>query len=718
MAIHAMRPATKSRANVLGDLRAEFDHQMLKSAFLETADYKTLIDTTDRPIVVGRRGTGKSALAYRLQEHWRSASHTDTVALAPTEEQIIGLRAMMPGFYGSKYSMIRAGARSAWRYALLAETAHVLTRHYKFQHVSSPDLLRRHSEAWIPLGADLSMRLRRKLLQVGALIDSSTRIAEIPTLLELNALQDAVDAALRELRQHVVILIDRVDEGYEPDELGVALVDALVLAAIDINTRIDHARVTLFLRDNMARAVEQLDPDYSRNIEGQTLRLHWEEGQLFSLICNRLRQAFDVEAESDLKVWNRCTARELQGRDGFKKCLRLTLYRPRDILALLNDAFLVAQREGRQEIIESDVDLTAQQISKNRLDDLHKEYSAILPGLRLHTASFAQAAPEMTVAEAYELVDRSSEAIRADEAAAQTFTLLNTPSDISSALYSVGFLGIKDPASGVTAFCHDGRMLDRTLKDTDRVMVHPCYWMALGVAHADIEPGRAQEIFDDYDIRVVSASPEIRKAKLSRLIGELDRMRVGDEAATEFEDWCLRAIQVIFAVQLTNIELHPNGGAVQRRDVVATNLTKSPFWKRIREDYAVRQVIFEVKNYKDMGPEEYRQMTTYLAGEYGNAGFIITRDDSENLLSDRELPWMREIYNRQKKLVVKLTGSFLRRILSKLRSPQRHDEAESAVEQAVRRLHAELSRGADTPRQETQEEEGLGSPVGATVWCG
>ena len=46
--------STKSRANVLGDLRAEFDQQMLKFAFLETADYKTLIDTTDRPIVVGR----------------------------------------------------------------------------------------------------------------------------------------------------------------------------------------------------------------------------------------------------------------------------------------------------------------------------------------------------------------------------------------------------------------------------------------------------------------------------------------------------------------------------------------------------------------------------------------------------------------------------------------------------------------------------------------
>jgi Cdc6-like AAA superfamily ATPase len=675
-----MAISAKSRANVLGDLRAEFDHRMLQSAFLETADYKTLIDTTDRPIVVGRRGTGKSALAYQLEKHWRSASHTDTIALAPTEEQIIGLRGLMPEFYGSKYSMIRAGARTAWRYALLAETAHALTRHYKFMHVASPHLLRRHADGWVTLGSDLAMRLRKKLLQVGVLIDASTRISEIPALLEVNQLQDAVNDALTELKHSVVIMIDRVDEGYEPDELGVALVDALVLAAIDMNSRVDQVRVTLFLRDNMARAVEQLDPDYSRNIEGQTLRLHWEEGQLFSMICNRLRLAFGIEAESDLKVWNRCTARGLEGRDGFKKCLRLTLYRPRDILALLNDAFHVAARENRQQIIDNDVEQTAQQISRNRLDDLYKEYSVILPGLRQHASSFAQGPPEMTVAEAYTLVDRGSDALKADEAAAQTFTLLNSPSDIGNALYSVGFLGVKDPATTVTAFCHDGRMLDRSLKDSDRVMIHPCYWMALGIVAGEIDAGRAQEIFDDYDIRVVSARPEIRKAKLGQMIGEFDRMPIGDAGASDFEEWCLRAVQIIFAVQLTNIELHPNGSAVQRRDVVGRNLAQSPFWKRVREDYGVRQVIFEIKNYKELGPDEYRQMSTYLNGEYGNAGFMITREDNEDLLSNRELPWMREIYNKQHKLVVKLTGTFLRRILSKLRSPQRHDEADQQLD--------------------------------------
>jgi len=69
----ATMAATRVRANILGDIRAEADEKMLETAFLETADYKTLIDTTDRPIVIGRRGTGKSALAHQLLHYWKHA---------------------------------------------------------------------------------------------------------------------------------------------------------------------------------------------------------------------------------------------------------------------------------------------------------------------------------------------------------------------------------------------------------------------------------------------------------------------------------------------------------------------------------------------------------------------------------------------------------------------------------------------------------------------
>jgi ABC-type phosphate/phosphonate transport system ATPase subunit len=80
------------RPNALGDLRAEADDKMLSRAFLETADYRTLIETSDRTVVVGRRGTGKSALTVSLQRHWRGAGDTHVVKIAPEEHQTIGVR--------------------------------------------------------------------------------------------------------------------------------------------------------------------------------------------------------------------------------------------------------------------------------------------------------------------------------------------------------------------------------------------------------------------------------------------------------------------------------------------------------------------------------------------------------------------------------------------------------------------------------------------------
>ncbi len=59
------------KGNILGDIRAENDTKMLESAYYESSDYKALVESYDRPIVVGRRGTGKSALAFKLQKHWK-----------------------------------------------------------------------------------------------------------------------------------------------------------------------------------------------------------------------------------------------------------------------------------------------------------------------------------------------------------------------------------------------------------------------------------------------------------------------------------------------------------------------------------------------------------------------------------------------------------------------------------------------------------------------
>lgn len=675
----------RSKSNLLGDLRAEADLEMLNQAFLETTDYRALIETTDRPIVVGRRGTGKSALLYRLSRHWHSTDRTLVIQIVPSEDQMIGLRELARHLFSDSYTLLRAGSKIAWKYAISMEVAEQLAKQYRFQKATQAAFLEEKVRHWRSLGPDPTFRLRRALTLAGTYVDASARLAEIAAALSLNRLQQSVAECLLELGLQAVVLIDRVDEGYEPDHTGVALIDGMVLAAIDTNTRFEQARTTLFLRDNMARALEQLDPDFSRDIEGQILRLHWEESQLLTLVCNRLRTVFALNVENDVKVWNQCTGKGLQGRDGFRTCLRLTLYRPRDILALLNQAYLRAARDKRTQIIDEDIDATANEISRYRLEDLKKEYEAALPGLSHYVSSFNGGSPSNTVTEVFSRFEEFGPSIASEPAALQTFEILNSAPDVAGVLYSVGFLGVKDPATGSLLFCHDGRPLDRILLPTDRLMVHPCYWRALGLTEQAFDPSMADDIFDDYDIRVVSETPELRRVQLGKIIGEVARIDLGQEGSAQFGDWCLRAIKIGWPTQLHNIELHKSQQDLRLKEVIATNLAEKGAWRRIAEEFNTRTVLFEIWNRIDLTHDDYRKLAHRLTGKHGNLGFLVCRGNKEDLTADGDLTIVRQLWKEHGRLVIKLTDGFFSRILSKLRTPKRHDEPDQQIGKLVDR---------------------------------
>jgi len=198
-------------------------------------------------------------------------------------------------------------------------------------------------------------------------------------------------------------------------------------------------------------------------------------------------------------------------------------------------------------------------------------------------------------------------------------------------------------------------------------------------------PPAITEIRDEYDIVVASTTPDIRKHRIGQIVAALPTIPQGSDGASRFEDWCQQAVSILFAAGLRNVELKPNGDATQRRDIVARNQGAMEAWKRILQDYGARQVIFEVKNYGDLGPVEYRQMNSYLVREYGHIGFIITREDDESLKKDKDLAWVREIYHEHNSLIVKLTGNWLNKYLSKARNPQKHDAADVALSGLVDR---------------------------------
>ncbi len=655
---------------------------MLSRAFLETADYRTLIETSDRTVVVGRRGTGKSALTLNLQRFWKRSSDISVVKIAPEEHQTIGLRPQV-ALFGDTFSKIRAGARLAWLYALMMEATNSLATSYKFSKTAGYELLKERARQWNSNGRDTLDRYANTLRQVTERdLSPEERIGRLPVSLDLRNVEDALSDACKVSKSTVAFLIDRLDEGYEPDDKGVGLVDGLVQAAIDLKTRVPGIKPIVFLRDNIFRAVQVLDPDYSRNIEGHVLRLHWDAEALFVLATRRMRIAFEIKQEASQRIWNHCTGGDLKGRDGFNKCLQLTLYRPRDLVSILNEAFYLAARSGQSEIVREHIERSGQTISRNRLDDLKKEYEAILPGLDGFIAAFHGRNPEMTVGDAYALIEQVLTNGSDDPIVQQDFFILEDAQSVLRGLYSVGFLGVREPSAGTFVFCHDGRAPDREFSHADRILVHPCYWMALNCTRARIELDDAEEIYDEYDIEVSSETPEIRNAKIRDLIGQVSDIEEGNRGASDFEVWCQKAIRICFAKGLRNVELKPNKLAKSRRDVVATNLGDGDVWRRIYEDYGTRQVTFEVKNYKGLEAADYQQIQSYLSGDYGALAFVITRDDSVDLYANRDVEWVRELYLNHRVLVIKLTAKYLSGLLLKLRNPQKHD----AVNNAIHRL--------------------------------
>lgn len=669
-----------SMINLFGDVRAERDHDMLDKSFHESQNYRILFESKDRFIVVGRRGTGKSALTYRLSKDWATRKFS-TIIIAPDEEHVIGIRPVAE-LFGDSLSRIRAGIKLAWRYALLLEVALVCQKSYKTaDEIRKYETLGIHLKKWVTRGNNPFDRMRATLREgLHGINNPDDRIADLPSLLQINRITEEVTLLTQSLNHGIVVLVDRLDEGYEPDTVGVGIVDGIIYGTDEIRHSLgEKIQALVFLRDNIFRAVQLADPDFSRNLEGQILRLHWDPEELFYMVCKRIRVAFSMERESDVKAWNAITSAELHGRDGFKRCLRLTLYRPRDVIALLNSAIEQAGRQKRNIFIEDDFQASSKQISTIRFDDLGKEYASVFPGITKLTTAFSNGSAKLLVSEAAKIIRSvlDNPTIGAD--VLQHLTILGSEVEIAKALYGIGFFGVFDQQNNTWVFSHDGKQPDRNISANDSLMIHPCYWSALNLQKEDLDQSAAEQIFDEYEITIHSQSAEQRATRLGQIISELSTLPTGLEHASDFEEWCERVIKIAFAKELTNIQLHPNKSAVQRRDIVATNQGIRGFWKRIREDYETRQVIFEVKNFEEIGIEEYRQMNGYLTREYGRLGFIICRDKQPGLVKGRELEAFKEFY-LQGKVIIKITASTLTSILSKLRSPAKIDAGDLALD--------------------------------------
>ena len=304
----------------------------------------------------------------------------------------------------------------------------------------------------------------------------------------------------------------------------------------------------------------------------------------------------------------------ITGREGFRFCLQFTLYRPRDILVLLNQAFIVSSRGGRQEIIEDDIETSSRQTAQDRVKDLINEYSPVFPGIGLFIQAFKERPAQLEYKTIVDFLDTLINENPYTQTPASDFAILGSGTELFNALYSVGFLGLKDQTSNSFHFCHDGARSDlAVIKPDQKTIIHPCYWKALEITGKEIDQSMLININDEFSTRINPQANELRVRMLGQLVAELPALPLGQEGCSKFEEWVFRVVKILFSGYLNNFQLKPNNSAIQRRDIVATNMAEIGFWKRILEDYKTRQVIFEIKNYKELELADFRQVLIVTA---------------------------------------------------------------------------------------------------------
>lgn len=623
----------------------------------------------------------------KLQEYFKGRHEIILHSHRPEEHESIALSSLAQKF-SDDYRITRAILRVIWRTVILLSILDQLRRHWKRGRIERghdlSDYAQKHKDILSVDGVGVTrcaVILRRYLAK-------RMEAGELPGIIasdfDLSLLERRVKEALSNLNNSAVVLFDGLDEGWEPTPVSTALLGGLALAVADLRDHQSGVHGILFIRDNLFRALAKFDPDFSRHIEGSSLRLHWDENGLLVVVANRLRVRLSLEkVENDIKIWNRFAHRALQSRDGFIKCLQHTLYRPRDILVLLNQAFHLAARGGRTGLIEDDVESVSLGISDSRLSDLLKEYEAVFPGLGIVISAFRGSTPfkklHLVISELDRLVDENDYS----EIGSGDLAAFGSGEVVFNALYSIGFLGFQDAGSGHITFRHDGGEADvRTENPDQMIAIHPCYWKALGLSRENVAIEIITEIHDEYENRVEPEVQDIRTRQLGTLISELSNVPLGSEGATQFEDWVFRSIRILFQGVLMNPELKPNGSAIQRRDVVATNMAQSGFWRRILDDYQSRQVVFEVKNYKDLRLEDYRQALSYMSNEYGRFMILVCRSGSD-AVGETEQGWLKTMYHEHQRVILAIPDTLLSRCLRKVRNAQRLSYSE---EQLSKRL--------------------------------
>jgi len=354
-----------------GEFLAEHESEELYDYYVETSTSESLVKN-EYNIVVGRKGTGKTATLYFLEHTLSRDIRNHVIVIKPVSfelEALLSLLRKIPAEFERSYLI-----ESSWKFLIYTEIAYALYFKLKNKSEFALDDSERAFLDFVTskedlILADFAVRLEAQIVRISA--DDLTKSSQDYRLRVSELLHEGI---LKELRTHlgkiidsghrIILLIDNLDKSWRKNS-ELELQSRWILGLLGITGRIikDFANVknrvegidfhlTIFLRSDIFRFMLEYarEPD---KIEYTRLKMD-DQQVLFRIIEERFVELSEDEVTAE-HFWKEYVVKAVGGTEIKAYVYDHIMPRPRDIIYFFNKAKENAVFRGHTRIEQDDI---------------------------------------------------------------------------------------------------------------------------------------------------------------------------------------------------------------------------------------------------------------------------------------------------------------------------------------------------------------------------
>jgi len=480
---------------VIGDPMAENEFQTLGNYYLQTDEFLRAV-RGEVNLVVGRKGTGKTALFSQVRNKRRENRKNIVVDLLPEGYQLIKFKEQVLDYLsgGSKAHLITA----FWEYLLYLEVCYKILEKDKIVHMRDEalyegyrQLKKLYSLSPNVVEGDFSERLlmlsesiaqsftttfgESKNNRLSA--DQITALIHSDQILELRkSLSDYLKH-----KDDVWILFDNIDKGWSSH--GLAAGDVIILRClIDATRKLQRdmqkdgheCHGIVFVRNDVYQLLMDESPDFGKESRAT---LDWSDSDLLrEMLRKRLIQNDLPEDTLFEDIWSKICVRLYKGEETSQYIINHSLMRPRNVLKIFKFCRGFAVNLNHEKIEIPDLEKGLKSFSNDLIVEADQELTDIEPAAKGLIYQFIGEGKEYT-----------------DEELKIILEINDIPNDkvdnVIDFLLYYGFFGVKyldKDTQYIFDVGYDMQIL-RTLLKKNRAaikyMLYPAFWPGLGISN-------------------------------------------------------------------------------------------------------------------------------------------------------------------------------------------------------------------------------------------